>query len=634
MTLRVSVAVACGWLACWIAAGAAPARQVPVDSHDPNGLALTGRLLHLVHSTDETAPGTTAHLRVKDPWLLYQLGRELTQRKFVGEEGVYGRAGELSVPMYVGPGAEPGSVARFARDHAASCGSCHSIPYREPGGGQTIASTGGAGRNSPHFYGAGLVEMIGERIRAAILSAYDANGNGRIELGEVAGASPARVRPAPGAAPIDFGDLALGPDRQPQLNPLFRLWYVDAHGRVLGDASDARDARVAAFDFVPEVFGWGRGHHVLADGRRVPQGAEAATLRGIFALAADVHMGLQAFDVVQQLDDGGMGGFAGASLSGARQVDFGAAPDRGRRRTATGVSLDDPDGDGVVTELTAGDLDAAEFYLLHAPQPAFLETPASLAGRRVFRRIGCTRCHVEDWQIDDDRRLFRLDTLAPGGRRSDIRVRLTAQSQRVGATGVARREPSVVRGVYSDFKHWDVGPAFYERRFDGTIQRQHRTAPLWGVADTAPYGAAGQFQTLEAVVLAHGGAASVERDRYVELGAIDRRRLRDFLLALVLFPTDRVAADIDGDGRFAERFVVRGVEVGHERLDARFLFATPPRLERLYEVVDADGRPTPLGFWQDLRRAFQLDLPWRRDTDGDGFPDAIDPMPHRVGVMP
>ena len=34
----------------------------------------------------------------------------------------------------------------------------------------------------------------------------------------------------------------------------------------------------------------------------------------------------------------------------------------------------------------------------------------------------------------------------------------------------------------------DVGLAFYERNYDGSMQTQFVTRPLWGIGTTAPYG--------------------------------------------------------------------------------------------------------------------------------------------------
>ncbi len=46
----------------------------------------------------------------------------------------------------------------------------------------------------------------------------------------------------------------------------------------------------------------------------------------------------------------------------------------------------------------------------------------------------------------------------------------------------------VVRNFFADLKRHDLGPNFYERKFDGTLQREFMTEPLWGVGSSAPYG--------------------------------------------------------------------------------------------------------------------------------------------------
>ena len=214
-------------------AGPVPA-QIAEAPYDATGVSIPYPLIHLVHSRDGATPGTTADFSRRDPFLLYQLGRDLLNRQFNLSHGVYGRPGELSVPAYVNqaPGPQHGSYARIARDHTSSCGFCHSVPYREPGGGQTIGSTSAMGRSSTHFFGAGLVEMLGEQIHAQILERYDTNRNGVFDRAEVTGSRPVRIEPVPGARAIDFGDLSPGPDGVPRLSSLFRVLYVDAgrHG--------------------------------------------------------------------------------------------------------------------------------------------------------------------------------------------------------------------------------------------------------------------------------------------------------------------------------------------------------------------------------------------------------------------
>src|SRR5919112_3480085 len=76
--------------------------QVPEGDKDPNGVRIPYARVRLVHSDDPRQEGTTAFLRAHDPYLLYQLGRDLVQRQFTLADGAYGRSGELSVPLYAG----------------------------------------------------------------------------------------------------------------------------------------------------------------------------------------------------------------------------------------------------------------------------------------------------------------------------------------------------------------------------------------------------------------------------------------------------------------------------------------------------------------------------------------------------
>lgn len=615
--------------------------QIAENPDDPSRIAIPHARVRLVHSDDPSQEGTSAWLRQNDPFLLYQTGRDLLHRQFGRSHGVLGAPARERVPLYVGlpPRAAHGLPARFAREHSASCGMCHSSVYREPSAGQTIASTGGLGRNTTHFYGAGLVEMIGERVRREVLAAYDADGDGLIGRAEAEGPRPVRIRPVPGAPEIDFGDLSPGPDGVPRLNTVFRLWYTDAEGRLVPGAISLDDPRVAAFGFAVQPFGWGRGR-ALIDGREVSQGGEATTLREFYGLAAHDHMGLQAFDPSQigdQPEAAGLGGLAGVTLDGAQQFDFGGSPDRGLRRNEHGVSLDDPDGDGHLSEVTEGDLDAIEFYLLHTPPPAVLATGESERGRAVLTQVGCTRCHVESWRIPargetpgatGDRRLFHLETSVEPD--EDGVPELVGELVRLDVVGAdGRRAPRgdafTVERVYSDFRHWDIGPAFWERRFDGTLQREHRTAPLWGAGSSAPYGHSGGFMTLHDAIAAHGGAAEAERAAYAALPAAERERLLAYLRSLVLYATDEIPADVDGDGEVAFDFEVAEQEVGYERFDARFLFATAPRFETKGWVTHANGRRVPFAKIVNVAEAYGLELEYRRDASGDGFPDKVLP---------
>jgi len=64
------------------------------------------------------------------------------------------------------------------------------------------------------------------------------------------------------------------------------------------------------------------------------------------------------------------------------------------------------------------------------------------------------------------------------------------------------------------------------------LQREWRTPPLWGVADTAPYLHDGRAETLEDAILWHGGEARQSRDLFASLKPSEKERLLAFLSSL------------------------------------------------------------------------------------------------------
>ena len=123
-----------------------------------------------------------------------------------------------------------------------------------------------------------------------------------------------------------------------------------------------------------------------------------------------------------------------------------------------------------------------------------------------------------------------------------------------------------VRGLYSDLRYHDVGPEFYQVQYDGTVVKQFRTPPLWGVGNSAPYGHDGASLDLESVILRHGGDARQSRQQFTGLSDDEQQALVAFLRSLVLYQTDQLACDINGDGRIDESFTVAGQNIGRESL--------------------------------------------------------------------
>ena len=94
------------------------------------------------------------------------------------------------------------------------------------------------------------------------------------------------------------------------------------------------------------------------------------------------------------------------------------------------------------------------------------------------------------------------------------------------------------------------------------------TAPLWGVANTAPYGHDGRSINLQEVILRHGGQAQAQRDAFAGLSEPNQDRVIKFLESLILFPPDDTASNLDPGNRNAADFPQR--EHGSIRLGALF----------------------------------------------------------------
>jgi hypothetical protein len=92
-----------------------------------------------------------------------------------------------------------------------------------------------------------------------------------------------------------------------------------------------------------------------------------------------------------------------------------------------------------------------------------------------------------------------------------------------------------------------------------------------------------------------------------------------FLNSLVLYSTEDLPTDIDGDGRIAAQFQVAGRNTGRERFNPEWLFNTPGRIEG--PVTAPDGRRIVSQALVNCRQAYGADLPLCRDRDHDGFPD-------------
>ncbi|CAN5513598.1 hypothetical protein BH10CYA1_BH10CYA1_53260 [soil metagenome] len=598
---------------------------------------LTGRSIkcarvRAVHSSNINDEGATEYLFKGDPWLGYQRGRELFVREFSHSDGVFGESGKMA-----GRVLEDQATKIMTRDHVASCALCHNVPFRDGGAGATIFKNSGTGRNTPHVFGSGLVEMLGWQIHLKMMEKGDTNRNGFIDKNEsenVQAIVDSLSPPENGErVAVDYGCFGdHDGDGKPDLNSVCFVWYVDKDGKRISWARSLKDEGVAGYNFEVQVFGWGHGRATLAG--RIPI---TSTLRAFTAQAADNHMGMQACDETLNAEPKS-DGMALVSQLGAPQFFSGRTRDRGQAKNARGVSLDDPDRDGVLEEFTEGDMDLMEFYQLNHPVPAEKTNSSTRKlGRELLNKTGCITCHVSNWKIEadnrqasdytkrylGDRRFFDI-SVAPSEQTGKLEGKLNLLTRTTMVNGKPVSEPKrdafMINGVYSDFAHHDLGPAFHQVQFDGSVIKAFRTAPLWGVGSTAPYGHDGASLDLDEVIRRHGGEAAAQSQAYANLSESDRLAMLEFLRGLVLYSVDDLRCDLNGDGKISDHFIVAGQDTGVERLNPEWLFRVPGRIEG--DVTNPQGVPVRSFALTNVSQAYGSHLKFLEDKEHTGFPDA------------
>jgi len=567
---------------------------------DPLGLSIREPAIRVIHSDRPEPPGSSLHLQLTDPWLAYQMGHSLFHREWTAGEGLLETLRQRPVA-----GA------------ANSCGMCHNLPYRSAGAGGNAAEPFGHGRNTSHLFGAGLMEMLGAEIRRQILASHDDNGNGWLDHPAETQGRRAVVEAASGIR-VDFGALDDGDgDGQPDLNPAVIVLMRTPNGRLkrhrLLVPSQLGDPDIAGYDIAVAPFAAERSDH------------QFPTLRLFAAGVLQTIMGFRVADPTIANDEGerrdpaAYDGWGETSNAGARQLAF---------------PMKSP-----VSDISEGQMDLLEWFMLNHPTPATgRQTAETRRGRALMDQFGCTACHVADWTLPPrdeaagqpgDRRFFHLETAYDPERGELVGALRDLTRTKPGPKGELLRLPKgegfAVRGIFTDFRHHDLGPRFHEHRVEGDdlmTTTHFRTPPLWGVGSSAPYGYDGRSPTLRHVILRHGGEAAGAAAAFSAASLADQNALLAFLNSLVLFSPHDLPVDLDGDGRIEADYAVAGSPAGPERFRPELLFRRPPEYAGL--VKSPDGELFFSYALQNLEEAYGLGLPALRDRNGDLRPDLLE----------
>ena len=168
-----------------------------------------------------------------------------------------------------------------------------------------------------------------------------------------------------------------------------------------------------------------------------------------------------------------------------------------------------PSGRGGAPELDASRLEALTAYTASLGVPARRghDTPGVLAGKGVFHRVGCARCHRPSLQTGEDA------------------VRPEFSHQRLWP--------------YSDLLLHDMGEELADGAEDFLASgREWRTPPLWGLGLTRTVSGHprllhdGRARSVLEALLWHGGEARASRDALLRLSRSERDALLAFLDSL------------------------------------------------------------------------------------------------------
>lgn len=463
---------------------------------------------------DVNTPDSSIYIIKRDPFRAIRRGRQLFQRKFTRVDGQ-------------GPGnsdglGDIGANNGIGAGLSDSCALCHGRPRGSAGVGGNVVTRPDS-RDTGHLFGLGLKEMLADEIttdlRATRTQALVTALNWR------------RAVTLPlFSKGVGYGSITAKPDGTVDTS---QVQGVDA------------DLRVRPF---------------FAQGGTI-------SIREFIVGALHNEMGLEVSD-----------------------PDLAAASSGQRVVTPSGMVLDGakdkieapppPDALTGRYDLDPALVDHLEFYLLNYFKPGTdQQNTATSAGLRAFHMMGCASCHVQNLTVNHDRRVADVNTVydpVQGVFNTLFATAMPLFNTVADATGFPtlkqpQGQPFLVNNIFTDFKRHDLGPNFWERNFDGTLQKQFLTRPLWGVGSTAPYGHDGRSMTLDNVIRRHGGEGLASRNAYVSAGPQAQALVQMFLNSLILFPPDDTASNLDPAAPSTTNFP----QFGHGSIKLTVLFNDP-----------------------------------------------------------
>lgn len=222
----------------------------------------------------------------------------------------------------------------------------------------------------------------------------------------------------------------------------------------------------------------------------------------------------------------------------------------------------DPDGDGVVNELSRADVTAASLFqaAMAVPGQVVPNNPAIeravLRGQRLFGEFRCASCHVPALPLSRKGWTFTEPNPynPPGNLRSgDVpTLGMALNDPALPQPRLAPASPSddvLMVPAYTDLKLHDITdpadpiatesldmnwPVWAPKFLQGN--RRFLTRRLWGVANSGPYFHHGLYTTMRQAVLGHAGEALASRQAFQAAPKADQDAMIEFLKSLQVLP--------------------------------------------------------------------------------------------------
>jgi hypothetical protein len=227
----------------------------------------------------------------------------------------------------------------------------------------------------------------------------------------------------------------------------------------------------------------------------------------------------------------------------------------------------DADFDGIVNELSVGDITAVTIFQAALPAPGPVASPyaarrrAAVRGEQLFQEIGCDSCHRPALALESSEFSEPNPFNPPGNLRPEETGRPVVFDLTKGPRGKhLEKTPgggALVR-AYTDLKRHNLNDADFDHFNneqvaqgtlagfadvgDFTVSDQPRptneflTRKLWDVGNSDPYGHRGDLTMLTEAIHFHGGGGRTQRDAFFALSSSEQADLIEFLKSLQAMP--------------------------------------------------------------------------------------------------